>query len=162
MIPFFIIILSKSKRMGLQFKIKRFNELSIHELYEILQLRSEVFVVEQNCVYQDIDGKDQKAIHVLGYLGEDLATYCRLFTAGDYFDESSIGRVIVSPKHRDKKLGHELMKVAIEAINKEFNTNTITISAQLYLQKFYEGHGFVKTSEMYLEDDIPHIEMKKQ
>jgi ElaA protein len=148
--------------MELVFEIKRFNELSTQELYQILQGRSEVFVVEQNCVYQDIDGKDQMAIHVLGYIGEDLAAYCRLFDAGDYFEESSIGRVIVSSKHRDKKLGHELMKVAIAAIAKEYNQTKITISAQQYLQKFYESHGFVQTSEMYLEDDIPHIEMKKQ
>lgn len=147
--------------MQLKFKIKRFNKLSTQELYEILQVRSEVFVVEQNCVYQDVDGKDQKAIHVLGYYQDDLAAYCRLFTAGDYFEEASIGRVIVSPKHRDKKLGHELMKTAIVAVEKEFNQTNITISAQLYLQKFYESHGFIKTSEMYLEDDIPHIEMKK-
>ena len=147
--------------MLLQFKIKRFNELSTQELYKILQVRSEVFVVEQNCVYQDVDGKDQKAIHVLGYYQEDLAAYCRLFTAGDYFDQASIGRVLVSPKHRDKKLGHELMQTAIKAVENEFGQTKITISAQLYLQKFYEGHGFVKTSETYLEDDIPHIEMKR-
>lgn len=147
--------------MQLQFKIKRFNELSTQELYKILQVRSEVFVVEQNCVYQDVDGKDQKAIHVLGYYQEDLAAYCRLFTAGDYFDQASIGRVLVSPKHRDKKLGHELMQTAIKAVENEFGQTKITISAQLYLQKFYEGHGFVKTSETYLEDDIPHIEMKR-
>ncbi|RXR20987.1 GNAT family N-acetyltransferase [Flavobacterium amnicola] len=147
--------------MQLQFKIKRFNELSTQELYEILQVRSEVFVVEQNCVYQDVDGKDQKAIHVLGYYEGDLAAYCRLFGAGDYFEETSIGRVIVSPKHRDKKLGHELMQTAIEAVETAFNTTEITISAQLYLKKFYESHGFIQTSEMYLEDDIPHIEMKK-
>jgi len=147
--------------MQLQFKIKRFNELSTQELYEVLQLRSEVFVVEQNCVYQDVDGKDQKAIHVLSYFENDLAAYCRLFTAGDYFEEASIGRVIVSPKHRDKKLGHELMQTAITAVAKEFGQTNITISAQLYLQKFYESHGFIKTSDMYLEDDIPHIEMKR-
>jgi len=147
--------------MQLQFKIKRFKELSIQELYELLQVRSEVFVVEQNCVYQDVDGKDQKAIHVLGYLNNDLAAYCRLFNSGDYFDQASIGRVIVAPKHRDKKLGHELMKAAIDAVQKEFGQTQITISAQLYLQKFYESHGFVQTSEMYLEDDIPHIEMKR-
>lgn len=142
------------------FKIKRFNELSIQEMYKILQLRSEVFVVEQNCVYQDIDGKDIKAIHVLGYLNDDLASYCRLFDAGDYFEETSIGRVVVSPKYRDKKLGHELIKVAIETIHTIFNKTAITISAQQYLTNFYQSHGFVQTSEMYLEDDIPHVEMK--
>ena len=148
--------------MNIEFKIKPFNELSTPELYEILKLRIEVFVVEQNCIYQDIDGKDSKAIHVLGYYNGDLAAYCRIFDAGYYFDEASIGRVIVSPKYRDKKFGHDLMKVAIEAVDANFNKKQITISAQMYLQKFYESHGFVKTSEMYLEDDIPHIQMKIQ
>ncbi|MDI9309872.1 MAG: GNAT family N-acetyltransferase [Limnohabitans sp.] len=147
--------------MNIQFKIKRFNELSTLELYEILKLRSEVFVVEQNCVYQDIDNKDSKAIHVLGFLNNDLATYCRLFDAGYYFDESSIGRVVVSPRYRDRKLGHDLMKIAIETVVKEYATTKITISAQQYLKKFYESHGFVQTSDMYLEDDIPHIQMKR-
>lgn len=144
------------------FKIKRFDELSTQELYDVLQLRSEVFVVEQNCVYQDIDRKDMKAIHVLGYFNNDLASYCRLFDAGQYFEETSIGRVVVSPKYRDKKLGHELIKTAIEAIHSFYNKTAITISAQQYLTKFYQGHGFVQTSEMYLEDDIPHVEMKIQ
>lgn len=128
----------------------------------MLKLRIEVFVVEQNCIYQDIDGKDSKAIHVLGYYNGDLAAYCRIFDAGYYFDEASIGRVIVSPKYRDKKFGHDLMKVGIQAVEDNFNKKQITISAQMYLQKFYESHGFVKTSEMYLEDDIPHIQMKIQ
>ena len=148
--------------MNIEFKIKPFEALSTSELYEMLKLRIEVFVVEQNCVYQDIDGKDPKAIHVLGYYNGDLAAYCRIFDAGYYFDEASIGRVIVSPKYRDKKFGHDLMKVAIEVVESNFNKKQITISAQMYLQKFYESHGFVKTSEMYLEDDIPHIQMKIQ
>lgn len=148
--------------MNIKFKIKPFEALSVPELYEILKLRIEVFVVEQNCIYQDIDGKDSKAIHVLGYYNGDLAAYCRIFDAGYYFDEASIGRVIVSPKYRDKKFGHDLMKIAIQAVEDNFNKKQITISAQMYLQKFYESHGFVKTSEMYLEDDIPHIQMKIQ
>lgn len=143
------------------FKIKRFNELSIVELYNLLQLRSEVFVVEQNCVYQDIDGKDEKAIHVLGYYNDELVAHSRLFDKGYYFEETSIGRVVVSPKYRDKKFGHDLMRVSIEAIKDNFNETIIEISAQEYLQKFYESHGFIKISEMYLEDDIPHIRMKK-
>jgi ElaA protein len=147
--------------MSLQFKIKPFKELSTQELYQILRLRSEVFVVEQNCVYQDIDNKDQKAIHVLGYYNDELVAYCRLFDAGDYFDNASIGRVIVAQKFRDKKWGNNLMIEAIDGIKQNFGKTQITISAQMYLQKFYESHGFVKTSEMYLEDDIPHIEMKK-
>lgn len=147
--------------MEIIFKIKRFNELSTAELYYLLQLRSEVFVVEQNCVYQDIDGKDEKAIHVLGYYNNELAAYSRIFNKGYYFDEASIGRVIVSPKYRDKKFGHDLMRVSMNAIKENFNETTITISAQEYLKKFYESHGFIQTSEMYLEDDIPHIQMKK-
>ena len=118
-------------------------------------------MVEQNCVYQDVDGKDNKAIHVLGYFDTELAAYSRLFDKGIYFEEASIGRVVVSPKHRDKKLGHDLMQVSIAAVKEHFKEHNITISAQEYLKKFYESHGFVQTSEMYLEDDIPHIQMKK-
>ena len=147
--------------MKISFKIKRFNELSTSELYSLLQLRSEVFVVEQNCVYQDVDGKDDNAIHVLGFLDNELASYSRIFDKGIYFEEASIGRVVVSPKLRDKKLGHDLMQVSIAAVKEHFNEHNITISAQEYLKKFYESHGFVQTSEMYLEDDIPHIQMKK-
>ena len=147
--------------MEITFKIKRFNELSTLELYSLLQLRSEVFVVEQNCVYQDVDGKDDNAIHVLGFLDNELASYSRIFDKGIYFEEASIGRVVVSPKHRDKKLGHDLMQVSIAAVKEHFKEHNITISAQEYLKKFYESHGFVQTSEMYLEDDIPHIQMKK-
>ncbi|NJM78661.1 MAG: GNAT family N-acetyltransferase [Flavobacterium sp.] len=145
----------------LEFKIKRFNELSTNELYSLLQLRSEVFVVEQNCVYQDLDGKDYKAIHVLGFYNGELAAYTRIFNKGDYFDEASIGRVVTAPKHRDKKLGHSLMKISIEAVKENYNEFAITISAQEHLEKFYNAHGFVKSSEMYLEDDIPHIQMKR-
>ena len=107
----------------IQFKIKPFNKLSITELYELLQLRSEVFVVEQNCVYQDIDGKDQKAIHVLGYYEGVLAAYSRLFKPKEYFSDSSIGRVIVKASHRDKKFGHDLMRISIESIQDLFQEN---------------------------------------
>lgn len=145
----------------LKWKIKPFKELSLIELYKMLQLRSEVFVVEQNCVYQDIDGKDEKAIHVFCEMEEVLVAYSRLFKPNDYFDNASIGRVIVKESHRSLNLGHQLMNVSIKAIEDLFQTKEITISAQLYLKKFYESHGFIQTSDMYLEDDIPHIEMKK-
>lgn len=148
--------------MEITFKIKRFNELSTLELYSLLQLRSEVFVVEQNCVYQDVDGKDDNAIHVLGFLDNELASYSRIFDKGIYFEEASIGRVVVSPKLRDKKLGHDLMQVSIAAVKEHFKEHNITISAQEYLKKFYESHGFVQNSEMYLEDNIPHIQMKRK
>ncbi|MBP6072263.1 MAG: GNAT family N-acetyltransferase [Flavobacterium sp.] len=146
----------------IKWKIKPFNALSLAELYEVLELRSLVFVVEQNCVYQDIDHKDQKAVHLLGDVEGKLVAYARLFDAGIYFENASIGRVIVHPEARAKKYGHELMRVAIEQIKNLFDKENITISAQLYLQKFYESHGFMPTSEVYLEDDIPHIEMKKE
>ena len=148
--------------MEIKFKIKRFNELSTVELYSLLQLRSEVFVVEQNCVYLDVDGKDEKALHVLGMFGEELVAYARIFKPGDYFDEASIGRVLVKQVYRDRKWGYDLMHEAIRVTKEELNETNITISAQCYLQKFYENVGFVQTSEIYLEDDIPHIEMKKK
>lgn len=144
-----------------EFKIKRFNELSLGELYQVLKLRSEVFVVEQNCVYQDIDGKDEKALHVLGTFDGNVVAYSRLFAPGYYFDNASIGRVVVANAYRDKKWGHDLLIASIAGIKSEFNTTVITISAQLYLKKFYESHGFVKKGEEYLEDGIPHIRMDK-
>lgn len=147
--------------MELEFEIKRFNELSSQELYNLLQLRSEVFVVEQNCVYQDIDGKDAKAIHLLGSYNGEIVAYVRIFKPGDYFEQASIGRVVVKQNYRDRKWGYDLMNKAIQATEEVFNETKITISAQLYLKKFYENLGFIQTSEMYLEDDIPHIEMKK-
>ena len=146
--------------MKIQWKIKRFNELLIAELYSVLQLRSEVFVVEQNCVYQDLDGKDEKALHLIGLFEGKIVAYARLFKPNDYFENASIGRVVIDQNYRDRKWGHEMMQQAIFGIQQYFGETKITISAQLYLQKFYESQGFVRTSEMYLEDDIPHIEMK--
>ena len=147
--------------MAPKFKIKRFNELSLDELYESLKLRSIVFVVEQNCVYLDVDSKDQKAWHVLGYEGDTLVAYARLFAPGDYFTESSIGRVVVHPDFRGIQAGHALMKAAIAALYDLMGPQPITISAQCYLEKFYESHGFESISEPYLEDDIPHVRMRK-
>jgi ElaA protein len=147
--------------MSLQFKIKTFQELSIDELYAILQLRSEIFVVEQNCVYQDIDGKDEKALHVIGLFEGKIVAYARLFNTGLYFDSPSIGRVVVKSNFRDQKWGHQLMKNAIQAIELQFASKQITISAQLYLKKFYESHGFIQVGEGYLEDGIPHIRMDR-
>lgn len=147
--------------MNIIFEIKRFNELSASELYQVLQLRSEVFVVEQNCVYQDIDGKDGKALHLIGSMDGTVVAYSRIFKAGDYFENASIGRVAIAQKYRSQKWGHQLMKQAIVGIENNFGIQNITISAQLYLKNFYENHGFVQIGEMYLEDEIPHIEMLK-
>ena len=145
----------------LDFKIKDFNQLSTQELYSILQLRSEVFVVEQDCVYQDLDGKDQLAYHVLGYKDSILIAYARVFKPGDYFSKSSIGRIIVKKTHRRFKYGDHLVKNSIEFIEKKFKEKEILISAQAYLINFYNNLGFVQKGEQYLEDDIPHIKMLK-
>jgi ElaA protein len=141
--------------------IKKFEELSTSELYAILQLRSEVFVVEQDCVYQDLDGKDDKALHVIGFKEDRVAAYTRLFNAGDYFKEASIGRVVVSPKFRKDGYGVEIMKASIKAIQENYQDTTIRISAQKYLLKFYNSLGFVQEGQEYLEDGIPHVAMVK-
>lgn len=141
--------------------IKTFDQLTTTELYGILQLRAEVFVVEQDCVYQDLDGKDQKAIHLFYKSDDKVIAYTRLFIPGYYFEEASIGRVVVDTNYRKNGLGHTLMKDSISAVKQLFNTSKITISAQSYLQKFYESHGFLQIGEGYLEDGIPHIRMKK-
>lgn len=148
--------------MEIQWKIKSFESLSVNELYDILRLRSEIFVVEQNCVYLDPDGKDKLALHLFGEYQGKIVAYSRLFKAGISFDFASIGRVVVDANYRNKKWGHDLMREAITGIQSHFGESKITIGAQLYLKKFYESHGFVQTSEMYLEDDIPHIEMKRE
>jgi ElaA protein len=140
---------------------KTFKELSTQELYDVLQLRAEVFVVEQDCVYQDIDGKDQKAWHALGYKNKVLVAYTRIFKPGDYFKEASIGRVVVAENQRQHKYGYDIMKASIQVIKNQFNETTIKISAQCYLKTFYNNLGFIETGEEYLEDGIPHMAMIK-
>ena len=145
----------------LDISVKTFNQLSLDELYYILQLRSEVFVVEQDCVYQDVDGKDQKATHIIGKQNNKIIAYTRIFKPGDYFEEASIGRVVVSEKTRNLKYGHQLMIASIKAVETSFSTNKIKLSAQKYLEKFYNNLGFKTVGESYLEDGIPHIAMIK-
>jgi len=148
--------------MSIKWEIKPFVALSVNELYDILQLRSRIFVVEQNCVYLDPDGKDKVALHLFGTFESKIVAHARLFKAGISFDNASIGRVTVDPDYRNRKWGHELMQEAIAGILEYFGETKITIGGQLYLKKFYESLGFVQTSEMYLEDDIPHIEMVRE
>lgn len=145
----------------LAIQIKKFSELTLKELYTILQLRSAVFVVEQNCVYQDIDGKDEKALHILGYKNNNMIAYTRIFKPGDYFEYASIGRVVVAKNQRAFKYGYAIINASIKAIATHFNETTIKISAQAYLKKFYNTCGFVAVGDTYLEDDIPHIAMIK-
>jgi ElaA protein len=145
--------------MEIKWKLNCFKELSVEELYAILQLRNEVFVVEQNCVYQDTDSKDASSFHLSGREGVNLVAYCRILPPGVSYSAASIGRVVSSPNYRNKGYGRELMNKAIIHTLTQFNCNTIKISAQLYLQKFYEQLGFRQMSDSYLEDNIPHIEM---
>ena len=145
----------------LEITIKTFQELTTKELYDLIQLRVDVFCVEQNCVYQDLDGKDEKAIHVIGKKNHKIIAYARVFKPGDYFKEASIGRVVVSKDERQHKYGYDIMKASIKTVKDYFNETTIKLSAQIYLRKFYNNLGFKEIGEEYLEDGIPHIAMVK-
>ena len=141
---------------------KKFKELSTEELYSILRLRSGIFVVEQDCVYQDLDNKDQKALHIIGIRNDEVVAYTRIFKPGDYFKEASIGRVAVKKNERMHGYGRDIMMASIEAVKEYFKETTIRLSAQLYLKDFYNSLGFYQVGEPYLEDGIPHIAMLKQ
>jgi ElaA protein len=140
-------------------EFKYFTDLSTEELYEILQLRAEIFVVEQNCVYNDLDGFDKLAIHQFIKKEGKIIAYSRLLKPGTRFSEFSIGRVVVKQSERGKGLGIELMEAAKNYIIKEFGATKIKLSAQSYLQRFYENLGFEIVTEMYMEDGIPHFGM---
>lgn len=141
------------------YSIKSFDELNTQELYEILRLRNEVFIVEQNCPYLDLDDKDQKSYHLRYHVDGQLAAYTRLIPAGVSYKEVSIGRVATSHKYRGTGLGKKLMEASIQGCNQKFGESNIRISAQLYLLKFYQSLGFNEINEPYDEDGIPHIEM---
>jgi ElaA protein len=139
-----------------------FDALSTQQLYAVLQLRSEVFVVEQNCVFQDIDGYDAQAMHVLGYANEKLVAYARCFNAGVKFAEASIGRVITHASARGTGAGHVLVQQCIDCVQRTWGVQSIRIGAQAHLDHFYGKLGFVKTGAIYLEDGIPHTEMLRK
>lgn len=140
--------------------IQRIEELDVKTLYNIIALRVEVFIIEQNCFYQELDYKDFSATHIYSTdeHGQVIA-YLRVLDAGVSYDEISIGRVVVSPKHRGLNLGRELMLKGINNVKTKFGDIPIRISAQAYLIDFYKSLGFKSLSEIYLEDDIPHVEM---
>lgn len=140
---------------------KTFDELSNMELYQIMRLRSEVFVVEQDCVYQDLDNKDQKALHIVGLKENKVVAYTRIFKPGDYFNNTSIGRVVVAADQRKYGYGKQIMEASLEVIKERFSNTIIEISAQTYLLKFYTELGFERIGEEYLEDGIPHVKMTK-
>lgn len=145
----------------LKIQIKTFKQLTTDELYAILHLRSEIFVVEQDCVYQDLDFHDQQALHILGIKDKKLVAYTRIFKPGDYFEDASIGRVVVKNIERKHRYGYEIMNASIDAVQNYYDTSKIKISAQVYLKNFYNNLGFIDIGEQYLEDGIPHIGMIK-
>ena len=146
--------------MILNWQIKHFSELTLTEFHDIIALRMKVFVVEQNCPYQDLDGKDKKSYHVIGRDGTgELVATARILRTGISYPEVSIGRVIVDEKVRGHAKGHELMKICMQFVVAEFGNVPIRIGAQNHLENFYQSHAFLASSEMYLEDNIPHIEM---
>lgn len=143
-------------------KVKSFEELTTKELYGILKVRVDVFVVEQNCPYPDLDGYDQKALHLWAEKNGEVLAYCRIFDKGIKYPETSIGRVLTNQKYRNLKLGKILTRFAINTIEARFRTSEIRISAQDYLLKFYSDFGFEDTGKKYLEDNIPHTEMVRK
>lgn len=143
-------------------KIKTFDEFTVPELYNVLKARIDVFVIEQNCPYEDLDNYDQKAIHIWAEEDGEVLANCRVFDKGIKYDEASLGRVLTTEKARGKNLGRQLIKHAIETIESRYNTSEIRISAQDYLLKFYSEFGFEDTGKKYLEDDIPHTEMLRK
>ncbi len=147
--------------MPIEWTTKHFTELTPHQLYAALQLRNEVFVVEQSCVFQDADNKDKESYHLLGYDDSVLVAYTRLVPPGIIYTEASIGRVVTSPLVRRTGAGKQLMQESIRQTHQLFGAVPIKIGAQLYLKKFYESFGFIQDSDTYLEDGIPHIYMLK-
>jgi ElaA protein len=144
----------------INWSFKKFDNLTPRELYLALQLRNEVFVVEQNCVFQDADNKDQASHHLMGWDEDVLVAYSRIVPPGIAYDSfPSIGRVVTSPTMRRTGIGKILMEQSIEELQNLFGKTSIKLGAQLYLKKFYESFGFLQSSDVYIEDGIPHIEM---
>lgn len=144
--------------MAIKWELKSWEELTTNELYDLLALRAEVFVVEQNCPYQDCDGKDRKSMHLWGIDNDEIIACLRICMPGVSYAEMSIGRVVVKEEHRGKALGKVIMKKAVEWTQQK-GEKAVRISAQCYLRKFYKTLGFEEVSEEYLEDGIPHVEM---
>lgn len=143
-------------------KVKKFDELTVPELYQIIKARVDIFVVEQDCPYPDLDGYDQKALHLWVEEEGVVLAYCRIFPKGIKYNETSLGRVLTTEQGRGKGLGKNLISYAVQIIENRLKTSEIRISAQDYLLKFYESFGFVDTGKKYLEDNIPHTEMLRK
>jgi len=143
----------------LKITVFKYQDLGQERLYEILKLRLEVFVVEQKCAYQDLDNKDEKALHLVGEENNKIIAYTRIFRKGDLLKNSSIGRVLVKKEYRNKDDGRIIMRRSIEKLKEDPKEEKIELSAQKYLLKFYSELGFEKKGEEYLEDNIPHVKM---
>ncbi|MCF2504420.1 GNAT family N-acetyltransferase [Dyadobacter sp. CY107] len=148
--------------LKLDWHFKTFDELNTRELYDILQLRNEVFVVEQKCCFLDLDGKDQKSHHLSGYQNGKLMAFSRIVPPGVSYEYVSIGRIAVSGQGRGMGFGIELLNESIKKVELMYGKSIIRIGAQLYLKTFYGSFGFIQSSDIYLEDDIEHIEMTRQ
>lgn len=146
----------------MEWALKKFNELTLDEFHDILKLRIDIFVVEQNCPYPEIDNKDSKAYHFFGKEESNIVAYTRIFKAGDYYKEASFGRVVVHQHYRNQKLGYQLVENALKEIQSLFGNVPIKIGAQKHLNKFYACFGFQQEGEGYIEDGIPHIYMIKK
>jgi ElaA protein len=142
-----------------EWKLATFDALTVPELYAMLQLRSAVFVVEQNCIFPDMDGADVLAMHLLGHRDNELVAYARLFPAGIKFAEASIGRVVTRGSARGGGLGHVLIQQAIAAVHSQWGVQPIRIGAQARLKAYYSQHGFIDVGVPYVEDGIDHLEM---
>lgn len=143
----------------MKFELKKFSELTSRELYNLIKIRQSVFIVEQDCPYEDLDNKDQEALHLMGYERDKLVLYARIFAPGILFSEASIGRILVIKQYRSKGLGVSLMNKALEIIKSDFGNISVRLEAQTYLNSFYKKFGFKNSGEEYLEDGIPHISM---
>ena len=143
----------------MKFKVKKFSKLSVDELYDLLHLRQQIFVVEQNCIYLDADGIDKDCLHLFGIVDKKIAGYARIIPAGFTYPTPSIGRVVVDEKYRGNKYAYKLMQQAIKVAIHKFEAKKITISAQLYLKEFYEKIGFKVAGKVYLDCDLPHLKM---
>lgn len=146
----------------MKFTFSPFRALSLTDLYSILQLREQVFILEQTCLYNDLDGKDNRAYHAFLKENDTIVAYARFYPKGAFYEDyTSIGRVLVHPSYRNKGLAHRLIQEVLKKIEIDFEKAPIKISAQTYLKAYYEQYGFKKISAEYLEDDIPHILMIK-
>ena len=150
---------TENPRHHLFWRLCSFNELSNNQLYDIMKLRQEVFVVEQNCPYLDTDDYDQGSLHLIGLLKNDLVAYARILPPDVYYREPSVGRIASKPSLRGKGIGKQTVAKCIEIMESRFGKQAIRIMAQCYLIKFYEDFGFEIKGEEFLEDGIPHIEM---